>query len=359
MPNYQKPSVLPAWSEDSQTSADLVQPSNAEIQAGWPQTTTPPPRQTWNWVLYWLANAVRFFMQVGLVTWDAAETYRTGSTVIGDDGLTYRSTIDNNVNIVPSVSPGQWVRWGWTLAQINASQLTQTTPTTSDSSTKVATTAFVHAAVTAGAFDPTAINAHLSTLDGEVSTLQGQVGTLNTEVGTINGEITSLQSFETAQGTENTSLQSQITTNAGNIATQATHLTTIDGEITTINAEIAAIVSRGPLVTNGNGSYFKFSDGTIEAWGLSAACSTGANHGTAAITFPNTGSDAFTTTPIVTGTPDNTPSGDTTGAWVLSLSHVGVSTAGCTAYFGSGSPVGGGGGSITNTVHSMWHAFGK
>jgi len=111
-----KPPVLPPWAE----AGDKVQPSNAEIQAGWPLSTIPPSRQRFNWLLNFLANGVRYFSRRGLPDYDAAETYMTGDRIIGDDGKTYRSLIDNNIGQTPSISPTKWELWALTQSQGDA-----------------------------------------------------------------------------------------------------------------------------------------------------------------------------------------------------------------------------------------------
>lgn len=99
-----KPTVLPVWAE----SGDKVQPSNTEIQTGWPLSNVPPARQRFNWFFNYVMNAVRYFSRRGLPDWDAAETYATGDIGIGDDGKIYRSKINSNLNNVPSSSPSAW-----------------------------------------------------------------------------------------------------------------------------------------------------------------------------------------------------------------------------------------------------------
>ncbi len=111
-----KPPVLPAWAE----SGDKVTPSNAEIQVGWPLSSIPPSRQRFNWLLNFLANGIRYFSRRGLPDYDAAETYMTGDRIIGDDGKTYRSLIDNNTAQTPSTSPTKWEEWAPTLARFAA-----------------------------------------------------------------------------------------------------------------------------------------------------------------------------------------------------------------------------------------------
>lgn len=111
-----KPPVLPAWAE----SGDKVTPSNAEIQVGWPLSSIPPSRQRFNWLLNFLANGIRYFSRRGLPDYDATETYMTGDRIIGDDGKTYRSLVDNNTAQTPSTSPTKWELWALTQSQGDA-----------------------------------------------------------------------------------------------------------------------------------------------------------------------------------------------------------------------------------------------
>lgn len=111
-----KPPVLPTWAD----SGDQVQPSNAEIQTGWPLSNTPPARQRWNWLLNYLMNGVRYFARRGMPDYGADETYMIGDRVIGDDGKTYRSIQDTNLNHTPSSSPLWWERWGFSKAELTA-----------------------------------------------------------------------------------------------------------------------------------------------------------------------------------------------------------------------------------------------
>lgn len=135
-----KPPVIPSWAE----AGDKVQPSNAEIQAGWPLSSIPPSRQRFNWLLNFLANGIRYFTRRGLPDYDAAETYMTGDRIIGDDGKTYRSLIDNNTAQTPSTSPTKWERWGFTFDEFLAGVAT---PPQFDNDTSLATTAFVQRAL--------------------------------------------------------------------------------------------------------------------------------------------------------------------------------------------------------------------
>lgn len=103
-----KPPVLPVWGESNTTSADMVQPTNPQIQAGWPNNVTPPARQRFNWLFNLCTNAIRYFSRRGMVDYDAGETYMTNDIVRGDDNKLTRSLTDNNINHTPSTSAAQW-----------------------------------------------------------------------------------------------------------------------------------------------------------------------------------------------------------------------------------------------------------
>lgn len=110
-----KPPVLPAWAE----SGDVVQPTNPEIQTGWPLSNVPPSRQRFNWLLNFLANGVRYLTRRGLPDWAADETYEIGDRVQGPDGLTYKA-LTQNTNKSPASNPSDWARWGFTASEIGA-----------------------------------------------------------------------------------------------------------------------------------------------------------------------------------------------------------------------------------------------
>lgn len=107
-----KPPVLPPWAD----TGDKTQPTNVEIEGGWPNSAIPPSRQRFNWILNFCANAVRYFSRRGVADWDAAETYLLNDRVIGDDGFTYKCIQTTNLNHIPSSSPAWWQLWGDNLA---------------------------------------------------------------------------------------------------------------------------------------------------------------------------------------------------------------------------------------------------
>ena len=111
-----KPPVLPPWAD----TGDKTQPTNTEIQTGWPQSNIPPSRQRFNWILNFLANGVRYLTRRGIPDWAADETYLIGDRAQGPDGYTYVSLANSNINFVPADNPAVWAIWGHTVAQLNA-----------------------------------------------------------------------------------------------------------------------------------------------------------------------------------------------------------------------------------------------
>lgn len=110
MTQYTKPTVLPQWGETA-GGADVLQPSNAEIQAGWPLTSVPPSRKRFNWILKYLSQGVRYMMQMGIPLWDAAEDYPVNARVMGSDGKTYKA-LQTSINQNPTTATAYWQVWG-------------------------------------------------------------------------------------------------------------------------------------------------------------------------------------------------------------------------------------------------------
>lgn len=100
-----RPVIIPPWAETGDKSA---QPSDSDIQEGWPLTSTPPSRQKFNWLLNFLANGVRYLTARGVADWDSGETYAIGSVCIGDDNKLYKSLQASNSNKQPSTQAAWW-----------------------------------------------------------------------------------------------------------------------------------------------------------------------------------------------------------------------------------------------------------
>lgn len=130
-----KPAVLPPWAE----SGDKVQPSNAEIEAGWPSSAVPPSRQRFNWALNYCMNGVRYLTRRGIPDWDSDEAYAIGDRVIGPTGQSYQA-LTANTNKTPASNPSDWATWGFGPGDIATA--------TTDNSSKLATSSWIRSAMT-------------------------------------------------------------------------------------------------------------------------------------------------------------------------------------------------------------------
>lgn len=110
VPTYSKPAVRNAWADTAVPTTDIVDPGNAIVTEGWLETSQPPPRQYFNWVLNWSAAAVRYFCQNGISSWDVSETYNFGS-VVDYNGWLYQSLVSNNTGNSPITALGATTFW--------------------------------------------------------------------------------------------------------------------------------------------------------------------------------------------------------------------------------------------------------
>lgn len=107
MTQYTRPdAAVPVWAE----TGSVTQPTNPEIQAGWPSSPTPPSRQRFNWILYWCSRAVRYLLQRGLPEWASGEDYPLHARV-QYGGETYRCLL-SGTTATPGTDATKWERWG-------------------------------------------------------------------------------------------------------------------------------------------------------------------------------------------------------------------------------------------------------
>jgi hypothetical protein len=114
---YPKPAVRGAWADLAPvwngSTGDIDDPGNTFVEAGWTQSTTPPPYQYFNWALNWASQGVRYFMQRGIVDWDAAELYQQGAIVqyYAGPGVyadAWVSVTNNNTGVAPGTNSAYW-----------------------------------------------------------------------------------------------------------------------------------------------------------------------------------------------------------------------------------------------------------
>jgi hypothetical protein len=103
---FPKPAVRDAWA-DIATNTDLVDPGNSFTSAGWPQSSTPPARQYFNWALNFASNGIRYFSQRGIVDYDPLETYQVGA-IVQSGNVIYRSITNNNIGNTPVSGSTNW-----------------------------------------------------------------------------------------------------------------------------------------------------------------------------------------------------------------------------------------------------------
>jgi hypothetical protein len=163
-----KPPVIPPWADTAAPGTDVVQPTNAEISAGWVQSTTPPSRQRYNWILNFLANAVRYFSRRGIPDYDPAETYQPNDLIRGNDSFLYQSEQNNNIGHTPSSSPS----W-WNVPHIK-------TLSAGDNTTRIANAAFVQTAIsgkanTSGNYPQMSVGSATNAANAAVASSAGSV----------------------------------------------------------------------------------------------------------------------------------------------------------------------------------------
>lgn len=279
-----KPPVLPSWAE----AGDKVQPSNAEIQAGWPLSSIPPSRQRFNWLLNFLANGIRYFSRRGLPDYDAAETYMTGDRIIGDDGKTYRSLIDNNTAQTPSSSPTKWEPWALTRGEVDARLQTGSAITATASGTSDAITASFTPAITALAngmtlFVRAAAANTTATPTFAPDGLPAKTIVKGNNLALVAGDIAGAGHW--LEMNYDATLDKWVLQNPADVATtaQAQDLSDNWNKITPLGLKEAFQGANQSLSTNG---YQKLPGGLIIQWGTSAAFTNNTTEDSVSVTLP-------------------------------------------------------------------------
>lgn len=113
VPIYSKPPVENAWADSAVPTTDIVQPPNSFVSAGWLQSSTPPPRQYFNWALNFPSAGIRYYCQNGIPDWDAAEQYEPGSIVFSS-GLIWQCLVAN-IGQAPTAFYPAGTYWGYML----------------------------------------------------------------------------------------------------------------------------------------------------------------------------------------------------------------------------------------------------
>jgi hypothetical protein len=132
-----------------------------------------PKREDFNGALNMLSN-IAFYAQKGWVfQWDSGQTYYAGC-IVRYSGNLYQCISDVTSTTKPNSDTTHWSKYnispGVTYAPLNSPAFTGTptapTPTSGDDSTKIATTAFVKAAISGGGGDPV-VDTYVNTSTGD------------------------------------------------------------------------------------------------------------------------------------------------------------------------------------------------
>ncbi len=112
----QRPDNAPIWADTGDKTRPAV---DNDIAIGWPQATTPPPRQKWNWLLNQLARGMRYYLQQGIPEWSVTEEYQQYAYV-KYLGVVYRSMSSITGGTNPFVNVGVWEKYGLNTSDVNA-----------------------------------------------------------------------------------------------------------------------------------------------------------------------------------------------------------------------------------------------
>ena len=152
---YTKPAVRAGWADTASgwsspsITSDVYDPDSyagGTVSAGWTQTTTPPARQFFNWVLNYVMDGVRYLCGQGVATWDTLETYVVGATTLGSDKVLYRCILQHSGRDPSSGGNPTY----WAAPQVPTATSPQPVGTVSgfDNGKQIANTAFVTSALT-------------------------------------------------------------------------------------------------------------------------------------------------------------------------------------------------------------------
>jgi hypothetical protein len=202
---------------------------------------------------------------------------------------------------------------------------------------------------------------------------QGQISLTTTGTSgaaSLIGNTLNIPQYGSGSGTVNSGTANQIayyagtgtavsgTTTLPNGTTATTQSANDNSTNVATTAYADAVGAKVPKTCNANGCYRINADGTIEAWGTVTVSFVGASLGTGTIAFPNTGGDAFSSSPSLVTTPQASPSGSDDA---VTSYTTGLSTSGATSVVRCGVNIGGSGcpGSMTTTIPVSWFAIGS
>lgn len=179
MTQYAKPAVRSAWAETA-TPADIQDPGNTYVSAGW-QIGVKPPRQYENWQDNYTFAGIRYLCQQGIATYDPAETYPfTAFTASPINGCIYHSLINGQSGNDPAVTGADQIHWD--VPYVATSPL-------NDNSVRIANTAFVAANYIPKGSTFAALSGQVSNGQVPLSAVQQYQGNLSIAFSQLSGSI--------------------------------------------------------------------------------------------------------------------------------------------------------------------------
>ena len=172
-----------AQSGDKTTPPNTNTPSDGRFSQtlGFPPVTAiplgsggkAPKREDFNGAFNMLANLLFYAQKGWIFQWDSGQTYYAGC-IIRYSGNLYACTADVTSTTNPGSDTTHWSKYnispGVTYAPLNSPAFTGAptapTPTSGDDSTRIATTAFVKAAISGGGGDPV-VDTYVNTSTGD------------------------------------------------------------------------------------------------------------------------------------------------------------------------------------------------
>jgi len=100
-----RPSLTYKWA----SSGEMASPTNSKISLGW--VVERPPVQWWNFIENRQDQALAYLMQQGIVEWDNAIEYQSGTSYVSYGGNIYVSS-QTGTNKQPDTETTYWKLYG-------------------------------------------------------------------------------------------------------------------------------------------------------------------------------------------------------------------------------------------------------
>jgi hypothetical protein len=89
-----------------------IDPSGGDVAHGWPATSTPPPRQRFNWIENIVHRVTRYLRQRGVAEWHASETYPPSARTQHSTYMWQNVSGGNLTTTEPGTDSTKWLKCG-------------------------------------------------------------------------------------------------------------------------------------------------------------------------------------------------------------------------------------------------------